>query len=652
MSREAVYALSVILLISLVTWGCSSDDEEADDGGPVFTPGDYNSNNDGDVDDDSSSEPLSDCRLICNNYCNALKTCVNNLDMEEFATCKDDCRNIQTNQSWPKWVSCGEKADSCVPFLACRDKGGDSSWQCDPGEPLLDGDVDQDSDLPVDGDGEDVEQEMDDPLPTCIHDYDCADDERCDTITHHCAKSCDPFAPVCPEGQLCRILTIGEMAGKGAGVCALEPGTGKLEGEVCNSYTPCRVDLVCDSTERCSKVCDDANGDDDCDSGLRCIDYPTSGTGVCRFCNTNFPCDYPAECVSGYCREGEVCASFDDCAHPDTCFMGYCEDGCWNSGCQQGECDQTTGYCTTDYCPDGCGANECCNRSTCGPCCSEDCGSGTTCAYDPACAPDSNYCCVQRPDCRAKANGWCDPYPCNEYTGECIGLCPEFCPFGMHCDETTFYKCKPDATESCEYNPMIDDCLEVNPCMKCDSAGFPPTNGKCVGTTACAGTFCLDRGVPCTTLGGTFLGCCSGMQCLTSTGGGQVCCPPEAFDPIKGCQDEEATKPPIDCSECEALEGNYCLPASPGSCMQGSADLHDKLRFEKYYGDDSCYMQVFAGSSLLVGFLGCDSQLIELYDHSGNECALFWDKVNEEFIYNCVGSSSCQLHLTQANCSK
>ncbi len=652
MSRKSVpiFLLAVIGVFAFLA-ACTSGG--GSDGGdePVFTPGDYNKS-DGDADDDSQNVDLPDCRTVCVTFCTMLNDCVNNISGQELEECRSACRKIQENQSWPKWVSCGEK-ESCIEFLSCRESGGSSAWQYDPGDPLIDGDDTSDGDGDNQSDGDETEAEEEDDLPVCTEEIDCPNaEDRCDTVTHHCAEACDPFNPTCSDGKVCRVLTIGDLAGEGKGVCAKPNPNGRTEGEVCNASSPCVENLICDSvTERCENICNSANPDLYCEAGLRCESYPLGGVGICRYCNTSFPCEAPEQCVDGHCRSGETCDSFEDCTPPKTCMMGYCEPGCTSTGCQQGECDTTTGYCNMDYCPGGCGNGECCNRSTCGPCCSQDCGSGTTCAYDPACTPNSNFCCVERPDCRSMPKGWCEPYPCNKYTGECSGECPASCPFMTHCSEGTYFECLPDPVKSCEYDPMNSDCASENFCFRCDApfAG----SGKCVATTACAGVSCLSRGVPCTTqTTAAFLPCCAGMQCLQSTTGGQTCCPPEDFDPVKGCVGDETEPVEIDCTACEAMQGDYCLPANPGSCLQSYADLHHELTFEKYYDPETCYMQVYDGSDFIKGFNGCAGELIESFTYGSLSCVLFWDGANERFLYNCTGSGACQLELKQSNCSK
>ncbi|MCC6383383.1 MAG: trypsin-like serine protease, partial [Dehalococcoidia bacterium] len=171
---------------------------------------------------------------------------------------------------------------------------------------------------------------------------DCVDDSSClegtcvdaPTGARICSVACDPFAPACGDGFVCR------RSGCGEGWCVPGGAGAKALGEVCGDDGECGS-LHCidpgDGTRRCLDACRD--GDGACDAGDVCA---LEGGATC------------GGCVAGAGRtgpfgQGESCASPTDCRTGLTCIddagARYCARSCAageacpaGSHCRDGSC--------------------------------------------------------------------------------------------------------------------------------------------------------------------------------------------------------------------------------------------------------------------------------------------------------------------------
>ncbi len=648
LQRFLVVGLLICLALSVA---CNSS-EDSNGEEPVFD-GDVGGSDptDGDTPVDGDDTPLPACKPICERYCDLLKQCdtTGAVAGEVYAQCKESCAAIRLSGQYIPNISCGEEAD-CGTFVRCDSSNGDPDFRCDTGDaPDIDGDSPQpDGDQPqTDGDQE-AQPDGDEEIPEggCTAEIFCPAQTNCDPDSHLCLPDCDPYAPNCHGDQICKIITEPAPYGLGKGVCIADPGEGGLEGEICNPGRPCRPDFVCGDASFCEKPCNPNLPDDACTDGLRCRYSDSVGIGTCAFCHLGYPCTQNKKCLNGYCRYGQECESSDTCPNGESCFNGYCDDNCTVTGCNPGTCDADSGFCYADICDNGCDSGECCNRTSCGPCCSPACPAGQVCDYDPSCGNELS-CCVDRTDCRDMPDNFCNGIPCDRETGGCRGACPASCPWNYVCGQWSGFECVPTSPQSCD-EPIGGDCPT---CTACDFWG----SKQCVATGTC-GISCIPRGIACTPTPGTsFLSCCDDQVCCTASSGSKVCCPPGWCQVGVGCVDPDADGDVTEdytCPECDSMAGNWCKDPS-ATCPSPWEELIVR-RINSYPCFFVLYHTAYELDNLLTDTEYCDSQALHFYDSPGyDECALYWDRPNDRYTVKCrQGTTSCSAAFSQSYCSK
>jgi len=643
------FFLYLALILSLLLLGaCSGSDNKNDktttDGDdPVVTDGDSSDQvqPDGDPDPDLDPETLPECGPICTAYCDQMKSCDSSVPYDEVLTCKESCEE-QTFEM--REIACGLETE-CTKYALCVSHRGNASFQCKKGTVVPDGDKDSkefEVDLP---DYPELDQPAEEDIVEhaegfCQSEVYCGGQTHCDPQTHTCLPSCDPYNPVCDGGKVCKVIEGGGVAPWA--VCVDQEPSYANEGAACNSGTPCKRDLICGNSGRCEKPCNPSKPNT-CAAGLRCKLNTTYSVGTCAFCSSSYPCESGLKCIDGYCQEGTVCTGPSGCPDKEACINGICQSGCETLGCKEGSitgtCDTTTGYCYANICEDNCASEgKCCNRNECGPCCPSACPLGKTCDYDPSCGNDL-FCCVERPDCREKSKGYCGDLPCDFMTGTCRGACPATCPWGTECGSWTGFECKPLAPKGCQDH---ETCTDIKPCMACTNIMM---GGICVAKTTCPPA-CLNEGFACTqSPGGVFKSCCSG--------GLTTCCPPQYCEVGVGCvrpdeTDGDTEVQPDTCPECDVMIGTYCK--DPSATCAGPWDKLIAQRDSVY----PCWFIVYHDSATWGNRVhemeSCNSQAVHFYED--NTCILFWDSVENNFVYKCDGSTTCEARLKKDFCSK
>jgi len=626
--------VSLVLLMSLsCTSGGGSDNNE-----PNYEPGDYENNSSGDNDfsdgdNDNGIEP--DCAEVCYAYCNLSKDCLSTFDQQQYYLCRESCRGIASAGEWNQLISCAHNNNgNCSAFDKCLAADGLADWLCDPGE-----DTGTDDDAASDGD---IEGNVN---STCQTESDCEGQTHCDTETNLCRPACDPYYPQCADDESCRILTEGELAGAGIGICvAIWSGAG--EGAICIENSDCAPGLLCGYTAQCERICDpDSEDDNVCDYRVNCTAHAEYGVGTCAFCMGDEQCG-ALVCENGYCVEEWECHQSQDCGvSGQGCFHGQCENGCTSNGeCPPGgACQTDSAYCYGDVCAEDCNAEgKCCNRHECGPCCAEECAIGETCAYDPRCYPDL-FCCVEPVDCREKPEGYCGAYPCSLDNGACGGACPVTCNWGYGCGLWSEYDCKPLLPEPCSMVGM--NCEEEFACMMCNGETLGES-GQCVATEDCPISK-LDEGMSCYIDPFFSLECQAGQTCCLGKDGYYTCCSQEKCVNGLGCiKPGDIPSAPYICPECDRLSGDWVLESEEGDCP----DIWQKLVLKRDESYD-CFFVLYHDSAIwenrLVDLMNCDSQALIFDETNGDysECVLFLDGLNDSLKYHCKGSGgSCYVN--------
>lgn len=454
---------------------------------------------------------------------------------------------------------------------------GDANWECTDDEecplghvcvdhacvipsadgdddPVVDADTDE-ADAPVDGDDTDTGDTVDvvdntdtdpdpdpDPVDTvdpdpdgdmpveqdsnfCWSNNDCASGYACDSAIQQCIQLCNPYAPVCEEGFACEVPEDGTLSGSSMkGWCRRDRPDGAAVGEPCQSGG-CQTNLVCLHNDHCVQVCDPAAGESGCGENQLC-DYTNAlGVGLCVGCGIGVSCPEGNICESGECVASTSCASYEDCNTPDrTCIAGMCRSGCTVTDCNQGSCNETTGYCEYECVP-ACENGYCCNNGQCGACCDEICGPGFACTTIAADCQDTCPCCAPIRDCRPDPSICPEGTVCDANYGSCNPSCPTRCPYGMYCNSETGYRCEPRDAEECD---LMDQTCEDS-CYKC-LMGF--TEGICIPDAArfhfeqCRMT-CIEMGV---VTDGGFDYCCEGLMECSDSDGFIYCCDQQHCD--------------------------------------------------------------------------------------------------------------------------
>ena len=458
-------------------------------------------------------------------------------------------------------VACAENADCAAPSPICRDDGQCvgclSAADCPGGVACLpEGRCDVG---PIAG-------EACDPGRKCAPGHRCLGDGA-----GFCFLSCNPYAPVCADGEGCALIPDDEgravMEGsRPAGFCIRDDG-GAGRDQSCDSSNLCQVGLVClyDSatTQRCRVPCnpaasstcgtglscegvaigaggvdvgfclppstldDPCSRDEDCDPGQGCVLLVDDNDTLFHSCQYTEgvktelqPCTTGTECRSGICRnDGEAGPGFchGACATTADCGGGLC--------IHIGEEEETTGcvpVCDNDvdcsrYGAFVCGVaydrvdfqlfGTCLARLGAG-------NAGDACSLDTECG-----------------SGWCET---GAAAGFCVSVCEADtdCGGGLSCREKVF---SVDASydtievcwgDSCSRNadcPANWACsLEADPADPTGNIRFScrpgegtlPAGATCTADTDCLNGFCANVGAlicygPCQ----TSADCADGTYC-------------------------------------------------------------------------------------------------------------------------------------------
>ncbi len=305
--------------------------------------------------------------------------------------CHSACSRIELCGYLGAGLPFGDTIEECIDF--CEDAALDSAvlaclsledcntlWNC---LEVVDGDIDGDTDEPLDRDGDDV-PDVDDNCPShynpqqensdrdllgdacdnCIY---AANQNQLDSDNDGLGNACDPtaFDPNacaevgCSDDSSC--TNYGLLCLENMGICSRDCGGGSdcpkpwtcgSDGYcacpddppdcpvICSTDTQCSNDLpFCadvygfDEVKECSKACDT---DSQCPSGYRChygncvCDYLSNDRCVQSECSTDAECTEQGwnECLfveplgMQWCTQS--CGNDQDCPDMSSCFEGYC----------------------------------------------------------------------------------------------------------------------------------------------------------------------------------------------------------------------------------------------------------------------------------------------------------------------------------------
>lgn len=634
MPRSVIALLPVLLSGLLVAWlgaaACGDRSRDSDRQPPDYEGGD------GDLpshpDGDGDNRPLPRCTALCTSFCDWVSRCPDNgLSAEERINCLSLCNAELEARRIPSRLACTDKAH-CAAFVECLSRSANP----------VDCRLDDSPDPPEDGDGSSTDgddTDVEPPTgPPCTESARCPPETLCDPLRGQCLPSCNPSYASCENGWVCRLITEGEHAGRGKGVCDA-PWQGNTAGQSCASHGDCAPRLLCGRAGRCEAICV-PGGFENCPEGVACVENASLGVASCAWCRTSTDCPAGRLCHDGRCLEDVECRHSRECDGELACVHGRCTRALCrtNADCEVGTCDPQGGFCHANQCENDCSREGlCCWRHSCGPCCPTDCPAPFVCAPDASCYP-SLRCCTEQPDCRMMPRGFCGGERCSATSGACGGACLETCQWGYECGRHTAYRCRPSSPVSCEYVGMTcrnDSCMECNG----ERLGDP---GWCVATESC-GLSALPEGFTCDPDPLFSLECARGLACCRRPEGGHTCCPPARCHPGYGCLEEnpEEEPPPYTCPGCDSLLGEWVRD------NQDCPAPWDRL-FVSRNPNYGCELDIRHSTDdwqhHLTSLRHCERQVVQDVVQTPYEgCILFWDADAHRFAFHCEAAhASCR----------